>query len=117
MSETPWDFRPFCSSEGLEDVRVVLIFDEQYGYYALGAIGFRRIFHKSKPYWILNWAWFHPFIRGKSRLVKLWPALMQRFGKNFLVEFPVSHSMQAVLKKTGHMKRMNAFARSFEQSN
>lgn len=110
MQETPWDFRPFCSSESLENARVVLLLDEHFDYWAIGAIGFRHYKLSSDvQFWNLNWAWLHPFLRSKGKLRRIWPALQQRFGEDFMVEHPVSGAMQSILTRTGHSERMKAF--------
>ncbi len=109
MQETPWDFRPFCLSEDLRDVRVLLLLHEQFKTFALGAVGFRRnTYSDGSKGWCLTWAWFHPFIRRQGRLVKLWPALQRRFGNSFLIEPPVSPAMRSVMNQTGHTRRLRA---------
>jgi hypothetical protein len=57
------------------------------------------------PFWGLQWVWICPRYRRTGILAKRWKLLKQRFG-DFVIEGPVSESMQAFLAKHGDEQLM-----------
>lgn len=68
---------------------------------AIGAVYFFYYQPKGGPaFWVLNWAWFHPYERRKGYLRKAWPFFQQMFGR-FCVEAPLSKGMTSFLEQVG----------------
>jgi hypothetical protein len=66
-----------------------------------GACCFRLRNYKNAPAsWWLDWAWLHRYFRSRGYLSAAWPQFMEKYG-HFHLEAPLSHSMQAFLKKVG----------------
>ncbi|MGE6758263.1 hypothetical protein ACQKGO_09650 [Corallococcus interemptor] len=65
---------------------------------AIGAVCLRNIGTTDAPRWTMQWAWFHPFARGRGKLSDFWPTLKATYG-NFTVEKPLSSTMKAFLAK------------------
>lgn len=68
---------------------------------AIGAVHFVHCTPSGRtPFWRLNWAWFHPYMRRQGRLKAIWPYFCSRFGR-FHVEPPVSPEMEKFLLSMG----------------
>lgn len=72
---------------------------DEYNLRALGG----TVFRKKKDYktgeeiWVMQWIWFHPYIRCKGRLKEAWPFFKEMFG-DFVVDRPHSNSMKGFLE-------------------
>ena len=111
--ELDFDFVPFEASEtpksqGYVPYEVYLFhevasdlfeFDKPVKHHCIGACGFRWAEWSNAPAcWSLQWAWFHPYFRGRGHLSKAWPSFIQKYG-NFHVQRPVSAAMEKFLEK------------------
>lgn len=82
--------------------RAFLWIDTAPGNAGLGSVCFypRRGRDGSADWWGLQWAWFHPYVRGKGFLGEVWPYFRSRFG-DFDVEAPLSAGMRGFLERRG----------------
>jgi hypothetical protein len=65
----------------------------------LGACCFRlRDVEDGESQWNLDWAWLHPYLRGRGLMSKAWPTFSHRYP-NFAIEPPISSGMKALLNK------------------
>jgi hypothetical protein len=73
----------------------------------LGAISFRWREPRDEPaFWGLQWVWIAPKMRRRGILSSRWAVFRERFG-DFVVESPVSETMQAFLSKHGDTHLMD----------
>ncbi len=73
----------------------------------LGAISFRWRKPEDEPaFWGLQWVWIAPKMRRRGILSSRWDVFRDRFG-DFVVESPVSETMQAFLAKHGDTHLMD----------
>jgi len=85
------DYRAYLFANGPNESPRVLV----------GACCFRfRDFKDAEPRWVLQWAWLHPYSRGRGILSAAWDGFHGTFG-NFLPEPPYSPAMKAFLRKRG----------------
>jgi hypothetical protein len=67
----------------------------------VGACCFRwREYQDSESRWAAQWAWMHPYYRGKGILSSAWDKFHELHG-NFICEPPFSPAMKAFLLKRG----------------
>ena len=52
----------------------------------------------------LQWIWLHPYYRRQGLLSYQWPRFQEKFGKDFLVEGPVSYAMEQFLRKRDYIE-------------
>ena len=67
---------------------------------AIGATVFR--FHGdvgAQKKWSMEWVWFHPYYRNKGLLSGAWKNFKKKYGKDYLLEPPLSKAMEAFVKK------------------
>ncbi|MFZ5524876.1 MAG: hypothetical protein ACOY9D_12455 [Pseudomonadota bacterium] len=110
--ELQFDFVPFEAAERVDSPGYVpyevylfhevasdlLEFDKPVKHRCIGACGFRWYGTDAPAGWSLQWAWFHPYFRGRGHLSKAWPHFISKYGK-FHVQYPVSAAMEKFLKK------------------
>lgn len=111
--EMRYDFQQFCVSEAHVDPDFVRweaflfheIADDLWKDHIsipmrfLGACCFRlRNVEGGGSRWTLDWAWLHPYLRGRGLMSKAWPTFSQRYP-SFAIEPPISSGMQALLNK------------------
>jgi len=112
--EFQYDFPPYRATEEDGDDEVsrdrVLIFGRNtwsrtgaVGIFFFGAVGVRWVEDEddAPPCWSLEWAWFHPYERGKGHLSRAWPHLLQLFPDPSLAH-PLSKAMIEFLRKAGY---------------
>lgn len=49
--------------------------------------------------WQLEWIWIHPFYRGRGLLSGAWKAFEDEYGKDFMIEPPLSHGLKGFIEK------------------
>jgi hypothetical protein len=78
--------------------RAFLWIDTAPGNAGLGSVCFypRKDGERTSTWWALQWAWFHPYVRGKGLLSEIWPYFRMRFG-DFDAEGPLSSGMRTSL--------------------
>ncbi len=69
----------------------------------IGACRFRRP-REDENDWIFDWAWFHPYYRNHGLLSSCWSGFEQKYGKNFIVEPPLSPQMKSFLKNRNYLE-------------
>lgn len=68
--------------------------------FAVGATNFRfRGDVGQQQRWSMEWVWFHPYYRNKGLLTGAWKAFQKKYGKDFLLEPPLSKAMEAFINK------------------
>lgn len=82
--------------------RAFLWTDTGPGNVGLGSVCFypRQSECDAATWWVLKWAWSHPYARDKGFLSEAWPYFKARFG-DFNVEEPLSAGMRHFLRKVG----------------
>lgn len=102
--EFRYDYLQYCKRDENKDCTGVLITEramdlvkdiDHHPYRIIGGGCFRE---KSPNVYSLDWVWFHPFARNRSKLKNIWPQFKERFG-NFKVTGPLSAQMKAFLDK------------------
>lgn len=106
--EKRYDFVQWESPTGDSDRKVhgFLFTDDNGVIKGAAAFRWREPPSPEPPFWGLQWIWVCPRYRRQGLLESRWKALRQRFG-DFLVESPISHSMQAFLEKHGDESLMD----------
>jgi hypothetical protein len=99
------DFQQFEAREKPKTPYAAYLFlnePNHYPRYWVGAFCFRwREYTDGKPRWAAQWAWLHPYYRGKGILSRAWGEFHKNH-KNFLCEPPLSPAMRTFLKKQGN---------------
>lgn len=68
--------------------------------FAVGAVNFRFLGDVNQPKkWSLEWVWLHPYYRNQGLLSGAWKAFQKKYGKDFLIEPPISKAMACFIKK------------------
>lgn len=89
--------------------RKPFVFDDlSLRYIIIGAMAFDQHRHENgAPYWLMTWAWLHPYCRSKGILSGSLPKLEQLLGK-FEIDPPYSPSMVCFIKKYRPDIKINA---------
>jgi hypothetical protein len=104
--EFSYDFQQFSATEKpkKEQPYAAYLFTNETNHYPrvwVGACCFRwRKYQDAEPRWGAQWAWLHPYYRGKGILSGAWDRFHELHG-NFLPEPPYSPAMEAFLRKRG----------------
>src|SRR5947199_9905574 len=71
------------------------------GYQMFGAACFRhgKRMGRQSVGWFLQWIWLHPYFRHHHYMSSAWPRFIERFGRDFIPEFPYSSAMKSFLRK------------------
>lgn len=104
--EGRFDFVQYVAYEDRDSARVnayIWIDTDWDDTFAVGAAGFRFLGDVGQVNnWSLQWVWFHPYYRCKGLLSGAWEAFVNRYGKDFHIELPLSYEMECFLKKMNH---------------
>jgi hypothetical protein len=105
--EEGYDFVQWNSHDGDDDPHVHGFLMSDAEGRILGAISFRWREPRDEPaFWGLQWVWIAPKMRRRGILSSRWAVFRERFG-DFVVESPVSETMQAFLSKHGDTHLMD----------
>ena len=101
--EFKFDFVQYCAYEDKDNSKsdaYIWIDTNWDDTFAVGAANFRFLGDVGQPKkWSLEWVWFHPYYRNQGLLSTAWPYFEKKYGKGFLIEPPLSKSMEAFIKK------------------
>jgi hypothetical protein len=105
--EFSYDFQQFEAAEKPkpnEKPYAAYLFINETNHYPrvwVGAFCFRwREYKDVGPRWAAQWAWLHPYYRGKGILSSTWDKFHELHG-DFICEGPFSPAMEAFLRKRG----------------
>lgn len=73
-------------------------YDNKVSAYGGCVFRYRAQWENIENHWALQWIWLHPFRRNRGILSAEWGNFQRLFGDNFMVESPLSASMEQFLK-------------------
>jgi len=109
--EGDFSFLQYCANEQKTKGRTdayIWIDKDWNDKFAVGACAFSQMKDVGESgEWAMQWVWFHPYYRNKGLLSEAWPFFVEKYGKDFKTEPPLSKHMISLLKKLHHKYEEN----------